>query len=203
MLFLYENDFFWRLRCFPGVDTCRLHFCCSECLWIYMAWLFRSPSLPPQVGYWPRRLRLASPAPQKITPWHPFQTVIAIIAKLSIFSWFVKSFIFVLLAFLKCFISSTSVFTFMKDSNFFFRIRQLKSKVFICTDIFLLPDRSLTHVLHMLSASFIWSLYLVFSFPVPPTQGGSGKRHQDMLFTVVTVSSHTTITSQLKISVFE
>lgn len=36
MLLLYENDFFWGLRYFLGVDTCKLHFPCSEHLWIYI-----------------------------------------------------------------------------------------------------------------------------------------------------------------------
>ena len=71
-----------------------------------------------QISYWPRGLRVASPAPQKITPWFPCQTAIALIAELSVFSCFVKSFILVLLTFLKCFISSTLVSIFMKESNF-------------------------------------------------------------------------------------
>lgn len=76
-------------------------------------------SLPtPQIGYWPRGLGLSSPAPQKITPWLPCQTLIALIKSWasSITLW---SFILVLLTFFKCFISCLSGFIFMKDSNFF------------------------------------------------------------------------------------
>jgi len=77
------------------------------------------PTPTPQVGCWPRGLLLASPAPQKITPRLPRQTATALIAELSVFSCLVKPFILVLLTFLKCVISSSSVFIFMKDSNFF------------------------------------------------------------------------------------
>lgn len=114
------------------------------------------PIPTPQVGYWPRGLRLASPVPQKIKPQLPHEAAISLIAELCVSSCFVKSFILVLLAFFKCFISSILGFIFMKVLIFLiFWVRQLKPKVFIHTDIFLLADRSLTQLLCMLSASFI------------------------------------------------
>lgn len=77
------------------------------------------PIPTPQVGYWPRGLRLASPVPQKIKPQLPRQAAISLIAELCVSSCFVKSFILVLLAFLKCFISSVLGFIFMKILIFF------------------------------------------------------------------------------------
>lgn len=78
------------------------------------------PIPTPQVRYWLRGLRLTSLVPQKIKSWLPCQTAIAITAKLSVFSCFVKLFSLVLLTLFKCFISSTSVYISMKDSNFEF-----------------------------------------------------------------------------------
>lgn len=156
-----------------------------------------------QVGCWQRGFRLASPAPQKK---HTTANSNHANSELNIFICFAKSLILYLLTLYVSFLVHWFSFSWKILIFLSFWVRQLKSKSLhpyrYQTDI--IPFSRLVSnllVLHMVSASLI--SVPAFSFHVPPTKGGSRIKAVRQLFILVTVSSHTTITTQLIISVFE